>query len=159
MMQAGTHNDHKDTGPSMLEIVLRLHGDFRRILEPIRVTPLQAGVLLYLHRRADARLTEAAAALRVQTPTMADVVQDLVRKRWVTKRPSSRIAVRCVCVSVGGGRPSPEQFTIRSAAYGPHCPNMTEPLKADCILARPRRTRCKPRWTPAWSDHAFHWTR
>jgi len=88
MTEAGTHNDHKDTDPSMLEIVLRLHGDFRRILEPIRVTPLQAGVLLYLHRRADARLTEAAAALRVQTPTMADVVKDLMRKRWVTKRPS-----------------------------------------------------------------------
>ena len=77
-----------DRHVTCLEVMLRIHAEFRKNLESIRVTPLQAGVLLYLHRRADARLTEAAAALRVQTPTMADVVKDLMRKRWVTKRPS-----------------------------------------------------------------------
>ena len=32
-----------------LEQVLWMHGQFRRRLEPLRVTPLQAGVLLFLH--------------------------------------------------------------------------------------------------------------
>jgi DNA-binding MarR family transcriptional regulator len=73
---------------TLLELVLQLHGEFRRSLEPIRVTPLQAGVLLFLRRHADARLTEAAAALCVRQPTLSEVVKDLVRKRWVTKRCS-----------------------------------------------------------------------
>ena len=81
-------NDQKDPSPTMLELVLRLHGEFRRRLEPIRVTPLQAGLMLYLHRCADARVTEVAKALRVKPPTLTDVIQDLIRKRWVTKRRS-----------------------------------------------------------------------
>jgi hypothetical protein len=35
-MTVGANNGQ----PTTLELVLRLHGDFRRILEPIRVTPL-----------------------------------------------------------------------------------------------------------------------
>jgi DNA-binding MarR family transcriptional regulator len=73
----------------MLELVLRLHGDFRRSLEPIRVTPLQAGLMLYLHRCADSRVNEAANHLRVRPPTLTDVIQDLVRKKWVIKRQSA----------------------------------------------------------------------
>ena len=80
------HNGHEEL--TLLERVLQLHGDFRRSLEPIRVTLLQAGVLLYLRRHADAKLTDAAAALRVRQPTLHEVVEDLVRKRWVTKRRS-----------------------------------------------------------------------
>jgi len=37
------------TGFILLELVLRLHGDFRRSLEPIRGPPLQAELMLYLH--------------------------------------------------------------------------------------------------------------
>ena len=77
-----------DRHVTFLELVLLLHGEFRKRLEPICVTPLQAGVLLYLYRCADVRLAEAASHLRVRPPTMADVVQDLVRKRWVIKRRS-----------------------------------------------------------------------
>jgi hypothetical protein len=62
-MRGVTHND--DEALTVLELVLRLEGEFRRSLEPLRVTPLQAGVLLFLHRHAEARLTDAAAALRV----------------------------------------------------------------------------------------------
>ena len=40
--------------PTLLGLVLQLHGEFRRSLEPIRVTPLQAGVLLSLQRHMDA---------------------------------------------------------------------------------------------------------
>src|SRR5213593_389252 len=73
---------------TILELVLQLHGEFRRSLEPIRVTPLQAGVLLFLRRHADARVTDTATALRVRLPTLSEVVNDLVRKRWVTRRRS-----------------------------------------------------------------------
>jgi DNA-binding MarR family transcriptional regulator len=52
------------------------------------VTPLQAGVLLFLRRHANAKLTDAATALRLRLPTLSEVVNDLVRKRWVTKRRS-----------------------------------------------------------------------
>ena len=70
---------------SILEQVLQLHGDFRRRLEPIRVTPLQAGVLLFIRRHANARMTDTAAALCLRLPTLSEVVKDLVRMRWVTK--------------------------------------------------------------------------
>ena len=75
--------------PTLLEVVLRLQGDFRSRLAPIGVTPLQAGVMLYLQRHRDAKLTEAAAAVGVQPPTVTRVIQDLVRKGWVTRRRAS----------------------------------------------------------------------
>ena len=85
-MRGVEHNG--DEKLTLLEAVLQLHGEFRKSLEPVRVTPLQAGVLLFLQRHAEARLTDAAAALRVTPPTLSAVVKDLVRKRWVTKRRS-----------------------------------------------------------------------
>ncbi|HEV8325843.1 MAG TPA: MarR family transcriptional regulator [Nitrospiraceae bacterium] len=91
------HNGDEEL--TLLELVLQLHGEFRRSLEPIRVTPLQAGVLLYLHRHRDAKLMDAAAALRVRQPTLSEVVNGLVRKRWVTKRRSV-MDPRAVCLSL-----------------------------------------------------------
>jgi DNA-binding MarR family transcriptional regulator len=85
-LRGGEHNG--DEALTLLEVVLRVEGEFRRSLEPIRVTPLQAGVLLFLHRHAEANVTDAATALRVRLPTVSAVVKDLVRKRWVTKRRS-----------------------------------------------------------------------
>lgn len=87
-MQVGTHRNHRETTPTLLELVLRLDGHFRRSLEPIRVTPLQAGVILFLHRHAETNLTDTAAALCVRQPTLSAVMKDLVRKRWVSKRRS-----------------------------------------------------------------------
>jgi DNA-binding MarR family transcriptional regulator len=66
--------------------VLQLHGDFRKQLVALRVTPLQAGVMLFLHRHGDAKLKDAAAALHVQSPTVTHVINDLVRKRWVIRQ-------------------------------------------------------------------------
>lgn len=80
---------HDSEEPTQLEMVLWLHGQFRRRLEPLRVTPLQAGVLLYLRRHTDANMTKTAAALCVRLPTVTEVVGDLVRKRWITKRRST----------------------------------------------------------------------
>jgi DNA-binding MarR family transcriptional regulator len=81
----------KATGPMLLELLLRLEGDIRRRLEPICVTLLQAGVLLFLRRHAEANVTDAAATLLgVRLPTVSVVVKALVRKRWVTKRRSGK---------------------------------------------------------------------
>ena len=79
--------EHTDQDkPTLLEVVLRVHGDFRRRLAPIGVTPLQAGVILYLLRHSDAKLKDTAAALDVQPPTFTAVSRDLARKRWVTRQ-------------------------------------------------------------------------
>ena len=64
MSMPGVEHESQDK-PTLLEVALRVQGDFRRRLAPRRVTSLQAGVMLYLHRHRDAKLTEAAAALRV----------------------------------------------------------------------------------------------
>ena len=86
-MRGVTHHDHEKL--TLLELVLQLHGEFRRSLEPmIHVRPLQAGVLLFLRRHAEANVTHAAAAIRVKLPTVSEVVKGLVRKRWVIKRRS-----------------------------------------------------------------------
>jgi DNA-binding MarR family transcriptional regulator len=76
-----------DRQVTFLEVVLRLHGDFRRTLEPIRVTPLQAGLMLYLQRCTEARVTEAAEALHVKPPTLSDVVNDLACLHFERRRP------------------------------------------------------------------------
>lgn len=98
-MQIGTDRKQQESSPTLLELLLRLEGDIRGRLTPIRVTPLQAGVLLFLCRHAEANVTDAAAALGVRLPTMSTVVKDLVRTRWVTKRRSVKDD-RVVCVSL-----------------------------------------------------------
>lgn len=85
-MQDRKHNDPEAL--TLLELVLQLHGEFRRSLEPIRVTPLQAGVILFLHRHVDANMTDTAVALSVRLPTLSAVVNALAGKRWVIKRRS-----------------------------------------------------------------------
>jgi len=74
--------------PTRLEQLFRLHGDIRRRLAPIRVTPSQAGVLLVLRRHTEPRVTDAAAALGVSQATMSRTVTTLMHKQWVTKRRS-----------------------------------------------------------------------
>jgi DNA-binding MarR family transcriptional regulator len=85
-MRSVTHNGREEL--TLLELILRVEGDIRRRLEPIRVTPLRAGVILFLRRHAEAKVTDAAAALGVRLPTLSGVVKALVRKRWITKRRS-----------------------------------------------------------------------
>jgi DNA-binding MarR family transcriptional regulator len=75
--------------PMELERVLWLHGQFRRILAPLLITPFQAGVLLYLRRYTDANMTNTSAALCVRRPTLTEVINDLVRKRWAVRRRST----------------------------------------------------------------------
>lgn len=93
-MQGVEHN--RDKALILLELVRRLEGEFRRSLEPIRVTPLQARVLLYLYRHTDAGVTGAAASLGVRIPTLSVAVKDVMWKRWVINRRSEQDAVPCV---------------------------------------------------------------
>ncbi len=97
-MQDRKHNDSAEN-PTLLELVLRVQGEFRRNLEPIRVTPLQAGVILYLQRHPDAKLTDATEALCLRLPTLSVVVNDLVENRWVTRRHSVEDR-RALCLSL-----------------------------------------------------------
>ena len=97
-MQDRKHNDSAEN-PTLLELVLRVQGEFRRNLEPIRVTPLQAGVILYLQRHPDAKLTDATEALCLRLPTLSVVVNDLVENRWVIRRHSVKDR-RALCLSL-----------------------------------------------------------
>jgi len=45
------HKDHQGSGVTLLEDILRLQRDFRRVLQPIGVTPLQASVLCPIDMR------------------------------------------------------------------------------------------------------------
>ncbi len=90
IMGADRHKVQKKTGPTRLELLLRLEGDFRKRLGPIRVTPSQAGVILFLRRQADANVTDAATALGVSQATLSRTVTTLVRKQWVAKRRSAK---------------------------------------------------------------------
>jgi len=55
---------------TLLELVLHLHGKFRSGLGHLCVTPLQAGVLLFLHRHYESHVSDVAAALAVIPPTL-----------------------------------------------------------------------------------------
>ncbi len=96
-MQGAEHASENNL--SLLELVLQLNDDFRRRLEPIGVTLLQAGLLLFLCRHADASVKEAAAALGVTGSTLSGVIKALVRKQWVIKRYSKEDH-RTVCLSL-----------------------------------------------------------
>jgi hypothetical protein len=50
------HNEEKENNPARLELLLRLEENFRICLEPIQMTPLQAGALLFLSRYAETKL-------------------------------------------------------------------------------------------------------
>ena len=86
MKERAVKNGHADV--TTLERVLQWHGAFRRSLGPIRVTPLQAAMLLFVSRHAEAKLTDVARALCVRRPTLTEVVKALIRNRWVTQRRS-----------------------------------------------------------------------
>ncbi len=71
---------------TLLEAMLRLHGDFRTALDALSFTPLQAGLLLYVHRHPGSGIFEAAKALGIKPPTLTPVVQDLVRRQYVSRQ-------------------------------------------------------------------------
>jgi DNA-binding MarR family transcriptional regulator len=96
-MREGKNNGEEEL--ASLELVLRLHREYRRNLEMIHVTPLQAMVLLFLRCHAESNVMGAAAVLRLTQPVVSEVIKDLVRKRLVTKRRSVS-DTRAVCLSL-----------------------------------------------------------
>ena len=73
----GRRNGHE--GLTLLELVLQLEGDIRRRLDQTRVTPLQAEVLLFLRRHAEAKVTDAAAATPAQKTILSKLSPDQVQ--------------------------------------------------------------------------------
>jgi len=91
------HTDQDE--PTLLEVVLRVQGDFRSQLATLRVTPLQAGVILYLYRQREAKVTDTATGVGVAEPTLSVAVRALIRKRWLIchRRLDDR---RAVCLRI-----------------------------------------------------------
>jgi hypothetical protein len=89
------HKDHQGSGVTLLEDILRLQRDFRRVLQPIGVTPLQASVLCPIGMRVlNWETLQRPSAFTLQH--WLAVMKDLVRKRWVTSRRSAEIVARYV---------------------------------------------------------------
>ena len=84
---------------AFLALVLQLHREYRRNLETIDVTPLQAVVLLFLRCHAESSVMDAAAALCLTQSVMSELIIDLVRKRLVTKHRSI-LDTRAVCLAL-----------------------------------------------------------
>jgi DNA-binding MarR family transcriptional regulator len=68
-----------------LETVLRLQGFFRHRLQPLGVSPIQAGMLLYLDRHPQCQVIEIGSALCVQNLSAVKTVQLLQRNGWIRK--------------------------------------------------------------------------
>jgi DNA-binding MarR family transcriptional regulator len=68
-----------------LETVLRLQGFFRHRLQPLGVSPIQAGMLLYLDRHPQCQVIEIGSALCVQSLSAVKTVQLLQRNGWIRK--------------------------------------------------------------------------
>lgn len=67
------------TTPTRLELLLWLEEDFRICLEPIHMTPVHAGALLFLRRYEGAKLTDAATLLGLTYPAVNVLVIALER--------------------------------------------------------------------------------
>lgn len=111
-------------GSTLLESMLRLHGEFRSALDPLSLTPLQAGVLLYLHRRTGSGIFEAAQALGIKSPTLTPVVQDLVRRRLISREENESDRRYRPLVLTRQGQALVPRITERIAAirYGSDAP-------------------------------------
>jgi DNA-binding MarR family transcriptional regulator len=94
-MGRGTRMQSKEV--TLLESALRLQGEFRRSLEPIQVTPLQAAMILFLRRHEDGRVSDLAIVFCLKLPTVVQVVNVLERRRWVGRRTSEKDG-RAVCL-------------------------------------------------------------
>ena len=74
---------------SVLETVLRLQGFFRQRLLPLRISPMQAAILLHLDRHPACTLTDLASALCLHPVSMGANVLVVVRRGWASKTRTS----------------------------------------------------------------------
>lgn len=77
-----TQRSHK---PSILETILYLQGYFRQRLLPLRLSPMQAAILLYLEHHPDCQLIDLASSFCVQPESMGANVSVLLRRGWAHK--------------------------------------------------------------------------
>ena len=76
----------RNTGAfSTLETILRLQGLFHHRLQPLRVSLLQASMLLYLDRHPQCTLTEITSALCLSPPSTIATARLMRRKGWMHK--------------------------------------------------------------------------
>ncbi|BCA55329.1 hypothetical protein W02_24690 [Nitrospira sp. KM1] len=106
--------------PTILEQILRLHAELRERLSQFRLTPLQAAVLLYLHRHPDVGTMRLAEALRLKAPTTTPVIQDLFRKRLITRSAPTR-----------DGRARPVTLTNKGAVLIPQILKSIEGIRLE----------------------------
>lgn len=70
---------------STLETILRLHGFFHHRLQSLGVSPIQAGMLLYLDRHPQCHVIEIASALCIQNLSAVKTVQLIQGNGWIRK--------------------------------------------------------------------------
>lgn len=75
--------------PSVLEAALRLQGFFRRRLLPLRISPMQAAILLHLDRHPRCTLVDLASALYLNPVSMGVNVLVVIRRGWASKTRTS----------------------------------------------------------------------
>lgn len=71
--------------PSVLETVLYLQGYFRQRLLPLRISPMQAAILLHLEQRPDCHLVELASTFYLHPESMGANVSVVLRRGWALK--------------------------------------------------------------------------
>ena len=71
---------------TVLQGMLHLSDDFHSRLGSLRVTPLEAGMMMYLNRHPGRTISDVANRLGTHELTLDTRVQDLVRKGFIRKR-------------------------------------------------------------------------
>lgn len=106
---------------SILENVLRLQGFFRQRLLALRVSPMQAAILLHLDRNPECSLIHLASALCLNPVSMGANVLVVVRRGWASKtRPNeNHRIVQLELTTTGKALVKRVKQTIRSTGLKP----------------------------------------
>lgn len=103
--------------PSVLETVLYLQGYFRQQLLPLRVSPMQAAILLHLEQHPDCHLVDLASAFYLEPESMGANVSVVLRRGWALKRRTNenRRIVQISLTASGKSHLKRVKQTLRSA--------------------------------------------
>ena len=112
---------HRNRRPSVLGAVLRLQGFFRQRLLTLRVSPMQAAILLHMDRNPDCTLIDLASALCLHPVSMGANVLVVVRRGWAYKQRTNenRRIVELGLTPAGKVLVKRIKQTIRSAGIKP----------------------------------------
>ncbi len=106
---------------SILETVLRLQGFFRQRLLPLRLSPMQAAILLHLDRHPVCQLVDLASAFYLQPESMGANVSVVLRRGWgrKTRTNENRRIVQLGLTATGKALVKRVKQTLRSAKMTP----------------------------------------